>query len=456
MFNTTGNIPFRYPTLRSNTESVLEMESSSASPFKAILSKHMPNMNTYESSYKKFHQNPEISTLEHETAAGIVTHLKSISRSIDIRTGVGGTGVIAICQNGSGPTVLLRADMDGLPVQEKTGLTYASTKTMLDKNLDSVVKPVMHACGHDMHITCNLGAAEVLLKARDEWSGTLIFLFQPAEERGCGAQAMVDDGLFDPKRHACPVPDILLGQHVFPFQPGGVMTKTGPLLAAADSLRITVYGQGGHGSMPHHCIDPVVLTSSIVMKLQTIVSREIAPEQTAVVTVGSIHAGDTVNVIGDKGVLQVNIRTMSEHWRMVAIDAVKRIVKAECEAARSPREPIFETLNAFPLTENSREATEKVQASFAEQFGDLHENLAQALPGSEDFQNLAAATNKPSVFWGWSGSDPDIWAKHKKEGTLDQLPVNHSALFAPAIHPTLDTGIATMVVAALTFVGKNR
>ncbi|OAQ62035.1 hippurate hydrolase [Pochonia chlamydosporia 170] len=431
------------------------MPPPTSSPFKAILEKHKPNLDTYESLYRHFHQNPEISTLEHETAAKIASHLKSLSPDLDIRTGIGGTGVIAICKNGAGPTVLLRADIDALPVLEKTGLDYASTKTMKDTHLDNVTKPVMHACGHDMHITCNLAAADTLLRARQEWSGTLIFLFQPAEERACGAQAMVDDGLYDPKKHACPIPDVVLGQHVFPIPPGVVATKSGPILAAADSWRITIYGRGGHGSMPHRCIDALVIAASIVVRLQTIVSREVPPEETAVVTVGSLKAGDTVNVIGDEAVMQVNVRTVSEKWRKVVLDGIKRIVKAECEAGRCPKEPRFEKLNAFPLTSNDATVTEKVGQSFAAHFGDSFETIGTPLSGSEDFQILASAINKPSMFWAWSGSGSDVWENHQKEGTLDELPVNHSPLFAPAIHPTLDTGIDAMVVGALTFVGKK-
>ncbi|KAJ5970456.1 hippurate hydrolase [Penicillium vulpinum] len=390
--------------------------------FKAALKKNKVDLSAYASLYREFHQNPEISTLEHETSEKIAAHLKSLSSDLDIRTGIGGTGLISICKNGSGPTVLLRADMDGLPVHEDTGLEYASTKTMKDTQLDDAVKPVMHACGHDMHITCNLGAAETLLKVRDIWSGTIIFLFQPAEERGCGAQAMVDDGLFDPEKHACPIPDVLFGQHVFPLEPGCIVSKPGSFLAAADSLRITVFGQGGHGSMPHRCVDPVVLASSIVMKLQTIVSREIDPEEVVVVTVGSLKAGDTVNVIGDEAVLQVNIRSMSHETRTSALDAVKRIVKAECEAFKSPKEPVFETLNAFPPTLNDQETTDTIQKSFTEFFGDKHQRVSAALPGSEDFPDLATAVDKPYVFWGWSGSDEKVWAKHEKEGTLSELP----------------------------------
>lgn len=345
--------------------------------------------------------------------------------------------------------------MDALPVYEKTGLEYASTKTMKDTNFDNVVKPVMHACGHDMHITCNLAAADTLLRARQEWSGTIIFLFQPAEERGCGAQAMVDDGLYDLTKHACPIPDVVLGQHVFPLPPGAVVTKSGAVLAAADSWRITIYGQGGHGSMPHRCIDALVIAASIVVRLQTIVSREIPPEEIAVVTVGSLKAGDAVNVIGDEAVMQVNIRTISHKWRTVVLDGIKRIVKAECEAGRSPKEPLFEKLNSFPLTSNDDKITETVGKSFTAHFGHAFQVIGMPVSGSEDFQILASAVNKPSMFWGWSGSGTEAWEKHKIDGTLDQVPVNHSAYFAPALHPTLDTGIDAMVVAALTFVGKK-
>jgi amidohydrolase len=350
---------------------------------------------------------------------------------------------------------MLRADMDGLPVREKTGLDYASTKTMKDTHLDNVTKPVMHACGHDMHITCALAAAETLLRARHAWSGTIIFLFQPAEERACGAQSMITGGLYDPHRHACPVPDVLLAQHVFPFAPGAVLTRGGPILAAADSYRITIYGQGGHGSMPHRCIDALVIAASIVVKLQTIVSREVPPGELAVVTVGSLHAGDAVNVIGDEAVMQVNVRTVSEEWRSVVLKSVKRIVKAECEAGRSPREPLFEKLNGFPLTTNDETTTDKVARAFGAHFGDSFETIGTPLSGSEDFQILANAVDRPAVFWAFGGSAADVWEKHKKEGTLGELPVNHSPLFAPAVRPTLDTGVDAMVVAALTFVGKD-
>ncbi|OJJ08513.1 hypothetical protein ASPVEDRAFT_47662 [Aspergillus versicolor CBS 583.65] len=420
--------------------------------FQSILDKHRPDMKTYESIYRDFHQNPELSTLENETSAKIVKHLKSISQDLDIRTGIGGNGLIAIYKNGSGPTILLRSDMDGLPIEEETGLEYASKKRMTDAT-DNVEKPVMHACGHDAHMTCNIGAAETLLKAKDEWSGTIIFLFQPAEEIARGAQAMVEDGLFGSK-HNCPIPDVLLGQHVFPLPPGKVVTKAGTVMSAADSFRITIYGKGGHGSMPDLCVDPVVVGSSIVMKLQTIVSREMPPSESAVVTVASFHSGATANVISNQAVLQLNVRTVSEHSRKVAVDAVYRIVKGECQMARCPKEPLFERLSQYPLSINDAGLSEKVQESFTNHFGDQHQVLEAPFAGSEDFSNLATAINKPSFFWGWSATHPDTWKKYE-DGTLDQLPSNHSSSFTTGIPGALVTGIDAMVVAALTFVGKS-
>jgi amidohydrolase len=240
-----------------------------------IATKHRPELNKYEDLYKHFHANPELSNQEKETAARCVSELRAISSDFDIKTGIGGHGIAALLHNGSGPTVLLRADFDALPIEERTGLPYASKKRMADA--DGVDKPVMHACGHDMHISCMLGAAEALVSARETWSGTLVLVFQPAEERGTGAQAMVDDGLYDPERHAIPVPDVVLGAHVMPHRAGVIGTRRGLLMSAADSMRVTLHGRGGHASMPHRLVDPVVMAASTVMRLQTIVSREVDP-----------------------------------------------------------------------------------------------------------------------------------------------------------------------------------
>lgn len=240
-----------------------------------LADKHRPDLSKYEDLYKHFHAHPELSNQEKETAARCVSELQSISSDFEIKTGVGGHGIAATLRNGSGPVVLLRADFDALPIQERTGLPYASKKRMADA--DGIEKPVMHACGHDMHISCMLGAAEALVAARESWGGTLVLAFQPAEERGTGAQAMIDDGLYDPKGHNVPIPDIVLGAHVMPHRAGVIGTRRGLIMSAADSMRVTLHGRGGHASMPHRLVDPVVMAASTVMKLQTIVSREVDP-----------------------------------------------------------------------------------------------------------------------------------------------------------------------------------
>lgn len=431
-----------------------------ASPFASIISQQVPDLSSYEDLYKHFHRNPEISTLETKTSAKILEVLQSLNSQygspIEFKYPIGGTGLIGIHRNGTGKTLLLRADFDGLGLQEKTGLDYASTARQFDSHLDNVEKPTMHACGHDFHITSMLAAIETFLKAKDSWSGTLIYLFQPAEERGCGAQMMLDDGLYDRSKHACPEPDIVLGQHVMALKTGTVHTQTGPTMSAADSYRITIYGRGGHGSMPHYTIDPVVIASHIVVRLQTLVSREVPPDETAVVTVGSFHAGHTVNVISDDAILQVNIRSFSETWRKVLLDGLHRIVDAECTAGRSPKPAKFEKLNQFPLTENDADVTAQVNDSFISYFGKdrVDTNMAAQL-GSEDFSWLARRINKPYMFWFFGGTDAEVWDKHEKEGTLNEIPANHSPYFAPVIQPTLRVGVEAMVVAALTFVGKK-
>ncbi|MGH3582950.1 MAG: amidohydrolase, partial [Mycobacterium sp.] len=250
-----------------------------------------------EEFYRDLHRHPELSHQEHRTAARVVEQLSATDFSV--HEGVGGTGVVGVLRNGDGPTVLLRADMDALPVREATGLAYASTTTVTDAA--GAEMPVMHACGHDVHVTCLLGAAQLLSDGVANWSGTAVALFQPAEEVGNGARAMVEDHLGE----LIPKVDVALAQHVLPGPAGVVGTHSGPFLSAADSMRITVHGRGGHGSMPQATVDPVVLAAMIVIRLQTVISRETAPGETAVLTVGSIAAGTKSNVISDHAVLQL-------------------------------------------------------------------------------------------------------------------------------------------------------
>ncbi|ETI23950.1 hypothetical protein G647_05757 [Cladophialophora carrionii CBS 160.54] len=422
--------------------------------FASVIKEYRPALKPYEDLYKHCHANGELSTQEKETAALITNHLKKLSDDLDIRTGIGGHGQVAILKNGSGPTILLRADIDALPVQEKTGLDYASTKTMLDT--DGLVKPVMHACGHDFHITCLLAAAETLIAARSKWSGTIVFLFQPSEERGSGARAMVDDGLYASDKHACPIPDVVLGQHVFPLQAGKTATRAGPVMSAADSFKITIYGSGGHGSMPHRTIDPVVIASHVVVRLQSIVSREVPPDETAVVTVGALQAGSTENVISDEAVLKINIRSVSAEWRERILASVKRIIQAECLAGNCPKDPLIEQTSSFPLTINDDAVAGEINKSFTAYFGpEAHDPNVKNVLGSEDFGMLGSAIDRPYCFWFFGGHDPAMYKEMQGKGEEHKIPVNHSPFFAPVVQPTLTVGVDALVVAALTYVGKR-
>ena len=293
----------------------------------SVFRDHPLDLGGYEDLYKHFHSHPELSLHEKNTSATIAGH-KALG-AYKVHSGIGGHGVVGVLSNGDGPTILLRADMDALPVKEKTGLDYASKVTDKDGG------PVMHACGHDMHVTCLLGAAAWLADAKDKWSGTLIVLFQPNEERGKGARAMVDDGLYG----KIPKPDVVLAQHVQPGRAGKVAVKAGTMIASADSFKITVHGRGGHGSMPQLCIDPVLIAASIVVRLQGIVAREVDPQDTAVVTVGSIHAGSSDNIIPDSAELLLDMRTQKEETRQRILKAIKRIVEKVSLVSCNTRDP---------------------------------------------------------------------------------------------------------------------
>ncbi|OBI72492.1 amidohydrolase [Mycobacterium sp. E740] len=393
--------------------------------------------------YRDLHRHPELSHQEFETARSVAARLGEFG--YEVHDGIGGTGVVGVLRNGSGPTVLLRADMDALPVEEATGLDYASTVRSTDAHGDEV--PVMHACGHDVHVAALLGAAQLLAEGSEHWAGTVVALFQPAEETSDGARAMVDDGLAD----LLPGVDVALAQHVLPAPAGRVGTAAGPLLSAADSMRVTVYGRGAHGSMPQAAVDPVVLASMIVVRLQTIVSREVAPGESAVLTVGSIQAGSKSNVIPDRAVLQLNIRTYSDQTRTTMLDAIRRIVTAECRASDSPKDPEFELFDRFPLTDNDPAVTARVTDAFTTFFGDNWQQLPQQ-SASEDFSEIPAALGVPYTYWGVGGIDPSTYEKAAERGRIDQdIPVNHSPTFAPVVQPTLDTATQALVVAALAW-----
>ena len=396
-----------------------------------------------EAFYKDLHRHPELSHQERRTSERVAERLRRYGYTV--ATGIGGTGVTGTLSRGDGPTVLLRADMDALPIKEDTGADYASTATARDADGDEV--PVAHACGHDVHVACLLGAAKLIADQPRGWSGTLVTLFQPAEEVGDGARGMVDDGLLD----AIPAPDVALAQHVLAGPAGTLGTHPGPFLSEADSLKITVYGRGGHGSMPQNTVDPVVLAASIVLRLQTVVSREISPSQTAVLTIGSSRAGTKSNVIPDTAVLQLNLRSYDQQTRQQMRSAIDRIVRAECQAAGSPREPDFQVLDTFPLTDNDPDTTARVAAAFDAHFGDRATTWPQQT-ASEDFSDIPHATGTPYSYWAIGGTDPQTYRAAQKAGRVQQdIPANHSPHFLPVPQPTLRTGTEALAVAALAW-----
>ena len=418
-----------------------------SSPTAAVLAGLDESRPWQEDLYRHLHENPELSNQEHGTAKAIVERLRSFG--YEVHDGVGGTGVVGILRNGPGPSVLLRSEIDALPVKEKTGLPYASLVTATDEEGKEV--PVMHACGHDLHVTCLLGAASLLAATPEHWNGTLVVLFQPAEELGTGANAMVVDHLSKLVGKV----DVAMAQHVLPFPSGQVATRPGTIFALADSMRVTVYGRGSHGSMPQYSVDPVVLAAMIVVRLQGVIAREIAPAQSAVLTVGSIASGTKSNVIGDHAVLELNIRSYNEQTRMTILNAIRRIITAECEASGSLKVPEFEMFGHFPSTTNDISTTERVRTAFNDLFGDGSQDLA-VQAASEDFSAITDAFAAPYTYWGLGAIDADTYHKAEAAGRVAQdIPVNHSALFAPVIQPTLDTGTQALVAAALAWLALS-
>jgi len=399
-----------------------------------------------EAVYKDIHAHPELSMQETRTAGIAANHLKALG--FDVTTGVGKTGVVGILRKGDGPTVMLRADMDALPIKEATGLPYASTVTGTDPSGKTV--PVAHSCGHDMHVACLIGATSLFAKSRDAWKGTLMAVFQPGEETAQGAKAMIDDGMF--KRF--PKPDVVLGQHVMSLPSGNIDWRAGIVTSSADSLQIRMFGRGAHGSMPESSIDPVVMAAATVMRLQTIVSREVAPTDSAVVTIGSLQAGTKENIIPDEALIKLNVRTFDEGVRKRVLAAIERIAKAEAAASGAPRPPEITPLDQYSSVRNDANATKKLVDAFLENFPAGSIEQTKPTMASEDFGCFGAGWDVPAVYWFFGGDDPAVYAEAKKEGKLSSLPTNHNPAFAPIIHPTLETGAKALVVAAYAWLAS--
>lgn len=402
-----------------------------------------------EALYKDLHRAPELSFQEVETAKRMASELTALG--FTVTTGVGGHGVVAVLDNSRGQqdglkTVLVRADMDGLPVLEKTGLDYASTVTRTD--IDGSVVPAMHACGHDIHMTVLIGTARRLVALRDSWRGTLVLIAQPAEERGAGARAMLADGLFE----RFPKPDHAIALHVSPAQPAGTIGYSeGYALANVDSVDVLVKGIGGHGAYPNTTKDPVVLASQIVMALQTLVSRNIDPQAPAVVTVGAFNGGTKHNVIPDEVKLQLTVRSYSDDVRSQLLDGIRRIAHGQAASAGLPEAlwPVVEVKDEYtPSTFNTPPQTRRLAGVWRTLLGDAQVIESPPVMGGEDFGRYYRADNGIGSTIYWLGAvNPETWARATTEGT--QLPSLHSALFAPDPQPTIRTGVATMTSGVL-------
>lgn len=396
--------------------------------------------------YVDLHRHPELSGAERRTAGRLAAWLRE--DGFEVTAGVGGHGVVGLLRNGPGPTVLLRCELDALPVREDTGLAYASRATVPGPDGPT---PVMHACGHDLHVAAAAGAARLLARTREAWQGTVMVVGQPAEETLSGARAMLEDGLFD--RFAQPT--VVLAQHVAPLPAGMVAHGAGPVLAGSLTLRVVLHGRGGHAAAPHDTVDPVVVAAAVVMRLQTIVAREVSPADQVVVSVGRVHAGAVGNVVADRAELDVTVRALTTASLARAESGVRRIVAAEAAASGCERDPdVVELSRSAPLVPDP-DAAAQVAAAHRAALGAVRVTGWPPSMASEDVGLLAAPPGRPAVplvYWVLGGTGPRAWSAAAPDGTaaerLAALPANHSSLFAPSPGPALHTGIAAMVAAA--------
>ncbi|RKH13200.1 amidohydrolase [Corallococcus sp. CA053C] len=392
--------------------------------------------------YRDLHQHPELSAQEAHTAAEVARRLEA--EGYEVTRGIGGHGVVGLLCNGDGPTVMLRGDMDALPIEEKTGLSYASHVTTPDG------EPVMHACGHDVHTVCLTGTAALLARSRDAWRGTVMVVAQPAEETLQGARAMLEDGLY--ARFG--TPDVVLGQHTAPLPVGAFMHREGATMMGSANVRIRLFGRGAHGATPHLAVDPVVMGASLVMRLQTIVSRELSPQEAAVVTVGHFQAGTRANVIPYEALLELTVRTEDDAVQARVLAAIERIAKADAEASAAPRPPQVEVLSSSPVNYNDPALLRRIRDAHAGWFGSGALVPGMLVPQSEDFPRFAQGPRQavPTAFW-FMGVTP-LKAWNEAPGTtplekVSHLPGPHTSLYAPDREGSLRKGCESLTVAAL-------
>ncbi|MFJ3923413.1 amidohydrolase [Streptomyces sp. NPDC090022] len=382
--------------------------------------------------YLDLHRHPELSGAERRTAGRYAAWLTEAG--YEVTGGVGGHGVVGVLRNGDGPTVLLRAELDALPVREATGLPYASEGA------------AAHACGHDLHLAAAAGAASLLAAARAQWRGTLMVIGQPAEETLTGARAMLEDGLYERFGR----PDDVLAQHAAPLPAGMVAHGYGPMTAGSVTLRVVVHGRGGHAGAPHLAVDPVVAAAHVVTRLQTVVSREAAPAEQVAVTVGSFHAGERANVIPDRAELAITVRAVSEASLARATAAVERVVRAECAAAGCPRDPDAERVSASPVTHPDPAATAAVRAAHVAEFGAERVTMWPPSLATEDFAHFGGDGIR-SAYWMLGVVGPGTWARTPGASAADKLaalPANHAPDFAPDPRTALPAGVRALVSAA--------
>lgn len=383
-----------------------------------------------ESLYRHLHSHPELSLKEEKTSARIAEELEKLG--LKVTRGIGGYGVVAILENGKGSTVLVRADMDALPIEEATSLPYKSSQI-----------GVMHACGHDIHMTCLVGTAEKAIQMKEKWSGKIIFIAQPAEEKGEGAQSMIKAGLFT----RFPKPDYALALHVdSQLLTGTIGYRSGYALANVDSIDITIYGRGGHGAYPHLSVDPIVIASEVVLALQTIISREIKPYETAVVTVGSIHGGTKHNIIPDQVKLELTVRSYTDEVRNQILEAIERITRETAKSHKAPKDPEFKVTESIPSTYNDPELVARIIKVFKKNFGESHVVEKEPEMGGEDFGLYGRAGIPAFLFRVGSVSTKRV----------KPLPSLHSSTYTPDPEPTIAAGIQAMTMAILELLGNAK